>query len=108
MRATLLALLTLVLMGCPKQVDNTRVAGTDDEVLALYEARLEELRSRASTRGISCEEGCTLTQQTCAVAEELCAVVSQHEDRPDLPSRCAQARESCAEGTDNCTRCRTR
>jgi hypothetical protein len=108
MRTTLLALLTLVLMGCPKQVDNTRVAGTDDEQLASYEARLEELRSRASTRDTSCEEGCTLTREMCVVAEDLCAVVGRHEDRPDLPSRCAKARESCAEGTDNCTRCRSR
>ena len=90
MRATLLALLTLVLMGCPKQVD-TRVAGTDDEQLAGYEARLEELRSRASTGDTSCEEGCTLTRETCVVAENLCAVVGRHEDRTDLPSRCAKA-----------------
>jgi hypothetical protein len=107
MRATMLALLTLVLVGCPKQVD-TRVAGTDDDQLALYEAKLEELRSRASARDTSCEEGCTLTRETCEVAENLCAVVSRNEDRADLPRRCTRARESCAEGTDSCTRCRAR
>ncbi len=107
MRATLLALLTLVLAGCPKQMD-TRVAGSEDDQLASYEAKLEELRSRASERNTSCEEGCTLAQETCVVAENLCALVSRHEDRTDLPSRCATARESCAQGTDSCTRCRTR
>ncbi|HEX8823297.1 MAG TPA: hypothetical protein VF794_25440 [Archangium sp.] len=107
MRAASLALLTLVLVGCPKQVD-TRVAGSDDEQLATYEARLEELRSRASMRDLACEDECSLGRETCEVAEDLCEVVSRNQDRPDLPRRCAKAREACAEGTDGCARCQSR
>ena|SRR5690349_9037259 len=107
MRIANLALLTLALMGCPKQVD-TRVAGSDDEQLTTYEARLEELRARGAAGELSCADQCTLATQTCDVAEALCGVVSRHPDRTDLPPRCARARESCAEKTDNCTRCRNR
>src|SRR5687767_6105751 len=107
MRAASLALLTLVLVGCPKQMD-TRVAGSDDEQLATYEARLEELRSRASTRDLSCEDECTLARETCEVAEDHCEVVSRNPERTDLPKRCARARESCAERTDRCARCQSR
>jgi hypothetical protein len=107
MRVASLALLTLALMGCPKQVD-TRVAGSDDDQLTTYEARLEELRARGSAGELSCSDECTLSTQTCDVAEALCEVVARHRDRTDLPQRCARARESCAEKTDGCTRCRAR
>jgi methylaspartate ammonia-lyase len=108
MRAASLALLTLVLVGCPKQVDTTRVAGSDDEQLATYEARLEELRSRGAGGETSCEERCTQATQTCEVAEDFCELVARHPDRGDLTRRCVQAQESCAETTDGCTRCRAR
>ena len=108
MRAASLVLLTVALVGCPKQVDTSRVAGSDDDQIAAYEARLEELRARGSTGEASCSDQCSLSRQTCRVSEDLCNVVSRHPDRTDLPRRCAQARESCAGTTDNCTRCRTR
>lgn len=104
MRAASLALLMLVVMGCPKQVDS-RVAGSDDERLTTYEARLEELRSRGTNGNLSCSDRCTLSRQTCGVAKNLCDVVSQHPDRADLPERCARASESCAETTSTCTSC---
>lgn len=107
MRIASLALLTLALVGCPKQMD-TRVAGSDDDQLTTYEARLEELRTRGAAGNLSCSDECTLSTQTCDVAEALCGVVERHPDRTDLPPRCARARESCAEKTDGCTRCRTR
>jgi hypothetical protein len=107
MRAASLALLTLVLAGCPKQVD-TRVAGSNDDQLTTYEARLEELRSRGSAGDLSCADRCSLATQTCEVSENLCAVVGHHPDRTDLPQRCARARESCAESTESCTRCQKR
>ncbi|HEY0096183.1 MAG TPA: hypothetical protein VGB96_17780 [Archangium sp.] len=107
MRIASLALLTLALAGCPKQVD-TRVAGSDDDQLTTYEARLEELRTRGAAGELSCPEQCTLSTQTCEAAEGLCAVVDRHPDRMDLPQRCARARESCAGETDGCTRCRGR
>ena len=51
MRVANLALLTLALVGCPKQGD-TRVAGSDDDQLTTYEARLEELRTRGARYGL--------------------------------------------------------
>jgi len=107
MRVANLALLSLALVGCPKQVD-TRVAGSDDDQLTTYEARLEELWTRGAAEEQSCSDQCTLSTQTCEVAEALCEVVARHPARTDLPRRCARARESCAEKTDGCTRCRTR
>ncbi|PTL76084.1 hypothetical protein [Vitiosangium sp. GDMCC 1.1324] len=107
MRAASLALLTLALVGCPKQME-TRVAGSDDDQLTTYEARLEELRSRGEAGNLSCSDRCTLSTQTCAVSEDLCGVVARHPERTDLPPRCARARESCAETTERCTRCETR
>jgi hypothetical protein len=107
MRAASLVLLTVVLVGCPKQVD-TRVAGSNDDQLAAYEARLEELRSRGTAGDLACPDRCTLATQTCEVSENLCSVVTHHPDRTDLPQRCTRARESCAESTESCTRCRTR
>jgi hypothetical protein len=107
MRTLRLVLLPLVLVGCLKQVEG-RVAGSDDEQLAAYEAKLEELRARGTAGEPSCAEQCDVATQTCGVAEHLCAVVERHPDRTDLPSRCVQARESCATGTERCTSCRTR
>jgi hypothetical protein len=105
MRACSLALLALVLVGCPKRVD-TRVAGTDDSRIDSAAARLEELRVRDGREDLSCEERCEGATQTCEVAEELCGWVEQHPDREDLPPRCVQAREQCAQARQGCTRCR--
>jgi hypothetical protein len=107
MRAANLALLTLVLVGCHKQVE-TRVAGSDDDRISTYEAQLEELRSRGTEGDLTCDDRCMLATRACQVAENLCGLVAEHPDRSDLPQRCVQARESCAEGTDSCTRCRER
>lgn len=107
MRTASLVLLTVVLMGCPKKVD-TRAAGSNDDQLATYEARLEELRSRGTVGDLSCPDRCGLATQTCDVSESLCGVVAQHPDRTDLPQRCTRARESCAESMESCTRCQTR
>jgi hypothetical protein len=107
MRTTSLFLLTVVLMGCPRQVD-TRVAGSDEARLAAYEAKLEELRSRRTMGTVSCADRCELASRTCGVAEELCAVVERNPERGDLPRRCVEGREQCAEATDDCTRCRAR
>ncbi|HSP80812.1 MAG TPA: hypothetical protein VLQ93_19955 [Myxococcaceae bacterium] len=107
MRTASLVLLTVLLAGCPRRGD-TRVAGSDDAQLAAYEATLEELRARRTTGGVSCTGRCDLATRTCGVAEELCAVVERNPERGDLPRRCVEAREKCAEATDDCTRCRAR
>lgn len=103
MRAPCLALLALVLAGCPKHVE--KVAGTDDAQLDSAAARLEELRSRGQSEELSCPDRCALATQTCEVTEEMCALVEAHPDRPDLPPRCVQAREQCAGANGACEQC---
>ena len=105
MRACCLALMALVLAGCPKQVDS-RVAGTDDTRIDSATARLEEYRVRAQRDDLSCDEQCELGTRTCEVADELCAWVERNPDREDLPPRCVEAREQCAQTRNGCTRCR--
>lgn len=103
MRAPCLALLALVLAGCPKHVE--RVAGSDDSRIDDAAARLEELRLEEQSEDLSCVDRCTVARHTCSVAEELCGLVDSHPDRTDLPPRCVQAREQCAQANAGCTRC---
>lgn len=105
MRAPCLALLALVLAGCPKNVD--RVAGTDDSRIDDAAARLEELRLKEQSEDQSCLDRCNVARETCAVTEELCGLVDSHPDRTDLPPRCVQAREQCAQANAGCERCKT-
>jgi hypothetical protein len=105
MRARSLALLAVVFLGCPKQLE-TRVAGTDDSRIDSAAARLEELRVRGRQEGLSCEGRCAVATESCTVAEELCGWVERNPDRTDLPPRCIQAREQCAQGRSDCSRCR--
>jgi hypothetical protein len=105
MRALCLALLALVLAGCPKQVE--RVAGSDDAQIDDAAARLEELRVREQSETLSCQQRCDVATRTCAVSDELCALVEAHPARTDLPPRCVQSREQCAQANGGCARCRT-
>ncbi|HYH97215.1 hypothetical protein [Hyalangium sp.] len=105
MRAPCLALLALVLAGCPKQVE--RVAGSDDSQIDSATARLEELRVKEQSESLSCSERCAVARQTCEVGEELCGRVEANPDRTDLPPRCVQAREQCAQANGGCTRCQS-
>jgi hypothetical protein len=107
MRTARLALLALLLVGCPRRMES-RVEGADEEQLTSDEARLEELRVRAALPEATCAEQCSLAPQVCDVAEALCTVVARHPERADLPPRCSRAREACAERTDTCARCRRR
>jgi hypothetical protein len=106
MRALCLTLLALVLTGCPKQVERgERVAGTDDSRIDAVAAQLEELRVREQSESLTCADRCALATQTCAVSDELCALVEAHPDRGDLPPRCVQSREQCAQTNASCRRC---
>lgn len=105
MRAPCLALLALVLAGCPKQVE--RVAGTDDSQIDAATARLEELRLKEQSETLSCLERCGGAKQTCGIAEDLCGLVEANPDRGDLPLRCVQAREQCAQANGGCARCQS-
>jgi hypothetical protein len=104
MRAPCLALLALVLAGCPKQVE--RVAGSDDTRIDAAAAHLEELRLREQSETLTCRERCDIATQTCSVSDELCALVEANPDRTDLPPRCVQSREQCAQANGGCARCR--
>ena len=99
----LAALLALVLAGCPKQVE--RVAGTDDSQIDAAMAKLEELRLQEQSEKLSCQQRCRVARQTCQVAEELCGWVEAHPDRTDLPPRCTEGREQCAQANGGCNRC---
>ncbi len=103
MRPLCLALLALVLTGCPKNVE--RVAGSDDAQIDAAAARLEELRVREQSERLSCTDRCTVATQTCAVSDELCALVEANPGRDDLPPRCVQSREQCAQANSGCARC---
>ncbi len=105
MRAPCLVLLALVLAGCPKQVE--RVAGSDDSQIDAAAARLEELRVREQSEGLSCQDRCDVATQACALSDELCALVEANPARDDLPPRCVQSREQCAQANTGCTRCQT-
>jgi hypothetical protein len=104
MRTPSLALWVLLLTGCPKQVE--RVAGSDDSRMDDALARLEGLRLEAQSEGLSCPDRCAVAQRTCEVTQELCGLVEAHPDRRELPPRCVQAREQCAQANAGCTRCR--
>ncbi|XXF80573.1 hypothetical protein P2318_12730 [Myxococcaceae bacterium GXIMD 01537] len=104
MRALCLTLLALVLAGCPKQVDS-RVAGADDPQIDAATARLEEMEVRSQDANLSCSERCDVATSTCEVANELCGWVERHPDRTDLPPRCVQGREQCAQARTGCSRC---
>jgi hypothetical protein len=105
MRAPCFALLALLLTGCPKHVE--RVAGSDDAQIDAAGARLEELRVREQSESLSCPDRCLVAKQTCAVSDELCALVEANPDREDLPPRCVQSREQCAQANGGCARCQT-
>ena len=106
MRPHCLALLALLLAGCPKHVE--RVAGSDDSRMDDATARLEELRLQERSEQLSCRDQCQVARRTCAVTQELCGLVESHPDREDLPPRCVQAREQCAQANAGCTGCQER
>ncbi|MFP2960235.1 hypothetical protein ACLEPN_21025 [Myxococcus sp. 1LA] len=94
----------VVLAGCAKRVD-TRVAGSDDAAMDAMSLKLEELRTRDAWNDGTCADRCALGNQTCELAETLCALVERHPDRDDLPPRCAQGQEQCASARTACSRC---
>jgi hypothetical protein len=106
MRALCLAVLTVVLAGCPKQVE--RVAGSDDSRMDDAAAQLEELRLQEQSETLSCSDRCSVARRTCEVTQDLCGLVEAHPDRTDLPPRCVRAREQCAQANADCTRCQDR
>lgn len=98
-----LAIAALALTACPKRVETT-VAGTDEEQLDHYAARLEELRTRAQAENLACDETCGIREETCGIAQKVCDIATRLPDRGQ--ERCVAANEDCARFSDNCTSCR--
>jgi hypothetical protein len=98
-------LLAAPLLGCPRAVPPT-VAGSDDDLLDGYSARLEELRSRVEASELPCEDRCKVALDGCALARQTCDIASRTNDRPDVQRRCAGAQEACSHFNDGCARCK--
>ncbi len=102
--AFLLLGVQLLCAGCPKRAD-TSVAGSDDDTLDGYSAKLDELKSRAQDQMPACPEPCSLARQACELSRQICEVSSRHADRPDMQQRCTGSQEDCARFNDACARC---
>lgn len=97
-----LLLLGAFLAGCPKQTTDTTVAGTDEQQLDQYSARLEELRTRLAAEPPPCEETCKLAKEVCTISQRVCDIATR---RPDAQDRCVAANEDCARFNDTCGTC---
>ena len=93
----------LALMACARRVE-TSVAGTDEEMLDRYTARLEELSVRSHAQSVSCNELCAINQEGCDLARKICDIAARQPER--LGGRCASAQEECARFGDACVSCR--
>jgi hypothetical protein len=96
-------MIAAVLLGCPKKADTT-VAGTDEEQLDRYTARLEELRTRAAAEALSCDETCNMAREACDLSGRICEIATR---KPDTAQeRCTTSQEDCARFNDSCSSCR--
>lgn len=101
-KVILFAFAALALSACPKRAETT-VAGTDEEQLDQYSARLEELRSRAQSENPSCNDTCSMATEVCGIAQKVCDIATRIPDRGQ--ERCVAANEDCAHFNDNCASC---
>ena len=99
----LAALTALVLVSCGKRA-STNVAGSDEEMLDGYSARLEELRVKLRAENPSCDQKCSMTREVCDVATKICEIAAHEPERRQV--RCASAQEQCASFGDACASCR--
>ncbi len=91
------------LLGCPKKADTT-VAGTEEEQLDRYTARLEELRTRAAAEALSCNDLCNSAREACDLSGRICDIATR---KPDTAQqRCVASQEDCARFNDSCSSCR--
>ena len=97
-------LLALSLTACPKRQDT--IAGTDEDQLEAYSARLEEMRTRAQSEQLSCGDTCKMAKDVCEIAQKVCTIAERNPDRG--AQRCVSANEDCARFNDNCATCKSR
>jgi hypothetical protein len=91
-----------VLLGCPKNMD-TNVAGTDEEQLDRYSARLEELRTRSLQENVPCDESCNMAREVCELSRRVCDIAKR---KPEVAQdRCVSSQEDCARFNDSCSSC---
>jgi hypothetical protein len=99
-----LALLSsFTLFTCAKRAPPS-VAGSDEEMLDRYAARLEELRVKLQAENPGCAEKCSMTREVCDLSMKICEIAERQPER--LQARCVSAREECASFGDACTSCR--
>lgn len=104
MKHTALVLsLALFSLGCPKNVDNTNVAGTDDEQMDMYVSQLEELRTR---QDLKCEDWCGLKGKVEGISTKVCEIANRKTDRDDFQKRCVQSQEDVARYAEGCSSCK--
>ena len=96
-------LFALMLIGCVRRGPPT-VAGTDEERLDEYNARLEELRVKLRAENPGCDQKCSMTREVCDLATKVCEIAARQPER--LQSSCAAAQEQCAAFGDSCASCR--
>jgi len=105
MRLLFLVVVPLVLLGCPKHAPNP--AQGDEELLARYAARLEEVDSRFRM-ATGCPDRCQAAQEGCELARNICDVSARLPERADVQKRCAGAQEACARYNEGCSACQGR
>lgn len=98
----LFAFAALALSACPKRTETT-IAGTDEEQLDRYAARLEELRTRTQSEAPSCSDTCSMAREACDIAKKVCDIAVRVPDRGQ--ERCVAANEDCAHFNDSCASC---
>ena len=94
--------LAFALTACPKAVPVT-IAGSDDELVDGYSARLEEWKTKTTER---CGDWCDWKKSVCDLSKAICDTSAKKPDRADFQSRCVVGQEECAKFTDNCAGCR--
>ena len=100
---SLAVLSVFVLVGCTRRAP-TNVAGSDEEMLDGYNARLEELRVKLRAENPGCDQKCSMMREVCDLATKVCEIAAREPERRS--TRCASAQEQCALFGDACASCR--
>ncbi len=98
-------LIGLQLTACARVAPRS-VSGTEDEQLDRLSAQLEETRSKALVRQLSCTDRCALAEDGCRISNEICAIARRQPSRRDLGQTCAGSQEQCVDLRERCLRCR--
>ena len=102
MKMNVWLVLTVALTACPKNVP-VNVAGSDDELVDGYAARLEEWKTKSTS---NCADWCEWKNSVCDLSKSICTISAKKADRADFAQRCVTSQEECAKVMDNCTGCR--